>query len=114
MCPAGTEVLAAEDLPAKGGDAPITLPALRVLPLGRRGAAPVAYQFRWAGKAVLVSGRIPRKPSVPSSQEMARALNGPDGDVRAYLRSLSLLGKESPEMWPPAVPVHGQNANLYD
>jgi glyoxylase-like metal-dependent hydrolase (beta-lactamase superfamily II) len=114
MCPAGTTVLAAEDLPAKGGDAPVTLPELRVIPLGGRGAAPVAYHFRWAGKAVLASGTVPRKPSVPSSAEVARAVNGPGGDARAYLRSLAVLGKEAPEVWLPAVPVHGQNANLYD
>jgi len=30
------------------------------------------------------------------------------------MRSLDRLAQVNPNLWLPAVPVHGQNANLYD
>jgi hypothetical protein len=35
-------------------------------------------------------------------------------DVHDYLNSLDLLGGLKPDLWLPAVPLDGQNANLYD
>lgn len=112
--PEGARVLAAEGIVAKGADAPFAPPGLRVLRLDGRGTAPAGYALRWANKNVLLSGRVPAKPAVESAEEAVRAVTGPGGDARAYLRSLARLAQEAPDVWLPAVPVHGQNANLYD
>jgi glyoxylase-like metal-dependent hydrolase (beta-lactamase superfamily II) len=108
LCPAGAEVLAGDRLGEAGWlDA-------AALPLGGRGAAPVAYRLRWAGKAVLLSGRIPERLASPSAERLLREVAGPGGDPAAYRRSLAALAGVAPDLWLPAVPVHGQNANLYD
>ena len=52
-CPAGTAVLSAEELPARGWFKVVPRP------LRGRGVAPIAYQVQWAGKTVLFSGRDP-------------------------------------------------------
>jgi len=108
MCPAGTDVLGHDELAARGWF------DVKVLALGGRGAAPVAYDFRWTEKNVLVSGRIPVKPSEPSLGELQADMARADGDVAEYLSSLRALARLRPDLWLPAVPVHGQNANLYD
>ena len=47
-----------------------------------------AFRIEWAGKRVLLSGRVPPQ-------------------------SLARIPELQPELWLPARPVHGQNANLY-
>jgi glyoxylase-like metal-dependent hydrolase (beta-lactamase superfamily II) len=103
-CPPGTVVRPVEDL---GGDGP----ALSVLPLEGRGRAPVAYHFAWHGAKVLLSGRIPVKPAAPALESLRLEVGGA---AAAYLRSLDKLAKVRPNLWLPAVPIHGQNANVYD
>jgi glyoxylase-like metal-dependent hydrolase (beta-lactamase superfamily II) len=110
-CPPRTVVVAAEDVVKENA---LGLPGLSMIALAGRGTSPVAYVFRWADKTVLISGRIPARPSVPSSQQTIGAVTGPGGDVSAYLQSVSRLARVRPDVWLPAVPVHGQNANLYD
>lgn len=65
-------------------------PWLPVQPLSVSGFAGTrtAYRMEWAGKRVLLSGRIPA-------------------------RTLGRVAELQPELWLPARPVHGQNANLY-
>jgi hypothetical protein len=46
--------------------------------------------------------------------ELMRDLTGPGGSRELYLQSIEKLGGLYPDLWLPAVPVHGQNANLYD
>ncbi len=108
VCPPGTELLTEGDLAGKGWF------EVRAIPLAGRGHAALAYRFPWAGKTVLVSGRIPVKASVPSVEQMFRDVFGPAGNRDEYLRSLDDLKDVGPDLWLPAVPVHGQNANLYD
>jgi glyoxylase-like metal-dependent hydrolase (beta-lactamase superfamily II) len=103
-----TALLTEDDL-EKGGWLQV-----RVIPLSGRGQAPLAYQVRWAGKTILFSGRIPVKLAATATARLLRAVNGPDGDRPEYLRSLQRLAEVRPDLWLPAVPVHGQNANLYD
>ena len=75
----------------------------------------MAYQLRWAGKMVLISGRIPVKPDAAALDQVQRDVAaGPAGSSAAYTASLERLLRVQPDLWLPAVPVHGQNANLYD
>jgi glyoxylase-like metal-dependent hydrolase (beta-lactamase superfamily II) len=106
--PSGTVVLAAEDLPEQGW-----FPA-SPLPLRGRGTAPVAYRVEWAGKVVLFSGRIPIVANQESGVELFSDFIRPGGDVRDYLTSLARLRDLKPDLWLPARPSEGQNANLYD
>jgi hypothetical protein len=108
-CPDGTTVLPAADLAAAGAF------DVTVVPLPAHGRGPTAYRLRWARKTVLVSGHVPRTLSngdvaLDLLREVTAAPGGPD----AYLRAIALLAFQSPDLWLPAVPVHGQNANLYD
>ncbi len=106
-CPAGTRLLTTEDLETNGGF------EVQALPLQGRGLAPVAYRLSRAGKTVLVSGRIPVKPALPELEELDRDLRGAADRREQYLASLARLGALYPDLWLPAVPVEGQNANLY-
>jgi len=108
ICPAGTEILTEEDLKKKQWF------EVRPIPLGGRGRAPLAYRLRWHNKTVLLSGRIPVKFSVPSSAQLLSEVSSSSGNRSDYLRSLDTLRGISPNLWLPALPVHGQNANLYD
>jgi metallo-beta-lactamase class B len=108
LCPSGAKVLTEDDLKKAAWF------EVQVLPLAGRGLAPVAYQVSWAGKTVLVSGRIPVKGSVPALEELVRDVARAGGSIPEFRRSLQRLAKVRPDLWLPAVPVHGQNANLYD
>jgi hypothetical protein len=103
-CPPGAVVRAVEELGGAG-------PPLSVLPLVGRGRAAVAYHFTWHGKTVLISGRIPVKASAPALESLRAEVAGQAAD---YFRSLDNLAKVRPDLWLPAGPIHGQNANVYD
>ena len=105
-CPPGTAVLSQDDLLSAGW-----LEA-RALPLEGLGVAPMAYQLRWQGKTVLVSGRIPMKINRWTALDLAKALAGSDGDAELYLRSVRQLGALKPDIWLPSTPLNGQNASL--
>jgi glyoxylase-like metal-dependent hydrolase (beta-lactamase superfamily II) len=108
MCPAETEVVSADDLAKVLGS------EARAIPLAGRGQAPVAYHLKLAGKNVLVSGRIPIKHETQVTIDLLRDVAGNADRRDAYLNSLRELRAITPDLWLPAVPVHGQNANLYD
>lgn len=106
-CPPGTEVLNEEDLVKRGWF------EVRTIPLGGRGISPLAYVVRHAGKVVLLSGRMPVKSSVPAFEELTGDL-GSASQQADYVQALDRLARITPDLWLPALPVHGQNANLYD
>ncbi len=108
LCPTGTQVLIDEELVTAGWF------AVHAIPLQGRGLAPMAYQVTWAGKTVLISGRIPLKMSLPSAEQLVSDLNAPNGSTEGYRHSLDRLAEIRPDLWLPAEPVGGQNANLYD
>jgi glyoxylase-like metal-dependent hydrolase (beta-lactamase superfamily II) len=108
LCPGSPEVLTEQSLPHRGW------PHVRAIPLGGRGTAALAYEVHWAGKTVLVSGRIPVKPGLPESEQLMHEVNGSDGGAARYVQSLARLGQIKPDLWLTALPVHGQNANIYD
>jgi hypothetical protein len=106
--PAGTVILPADELTGKGWF------AVSPMEVGGRGLAPIGYRVNWTGKTVLFSGRIPPKINQESGQRLATELMSPGADLRAYAQSLVRLVAVKPDLWLPAVPVDGQNANLYD
>ena len=107
--PAGTEIIPAADLAARGWF-PVSL-----VPVAGRGVSPVAYRLTWSGKSVLFSGRIPVKISQNAGERLIVDLIHPPGDLRGYFTSMTQLHDgPSPDLWLPAAPTHGQNANLYD
>jgi hypothetical protein len=106
--PKGTTFIAAEDLPGKGWFKVVAIP------LRGRGLAPVAYELDWAGKKVLVTGRIPQSITQEKGQEVIRDLTSPLGDVGGYSASVFELRDRKPDLWLPGSPTNEQNANLYD
>jgi glyoxylase-like metal-dependent hydrolase (beta-lactamase superfamily II) len=106
LCPEGTVFVSAEDLSNQGWFR-VTVARLR-----GRGLAPVAYSLPWGSKTVLFSGRIPVKLSHAATAELAADLL--KSSATDYLSSLEELRRLQPNIWLPAVPVDGQNANLYD
>jgi glyoxylase-like metal-dependent hydrolase (beta-lactamase superfamily II) len=107
-CPADTSIVSAEELPGKGWL------EVQTLSLRGRGVGPVAYLVRWAGKTILFSGPIPIKPTHAAAQELFADFMRRREDARDYLASLRQLGEVKPDLWLPASPRGGQNANLYD
>jgi metallo-beta-lactamase class B len=108
FCPAGTQFLAAEDLPAKGWF------EVKPIALGGRGVGPVAYGLPWSQKAVLFSGRIPSKPTPEAAQALWKDFLQAPGSSESYQASLERLGTLKPDLWLPSQPINGQNANLYE
>jgi glyoxylase-like metal-dependent hydrolase (beta-lactamase superfamily II) len=108
LCPVGTRVLTEKEFEKSGWL------DVQAIPLEGRGLAPLAYRVRWKGKVVLVSGRIPVRVSNPSVEELLGELTAGSARIKQYRRSLDRLADVKPDLWLPAVPVNGQNANLYD
>jgi glyoxylase-like metal-dependent hydrolase (beta-lactamase superfamily II) len=107
-CPTGTSLISTEDLPGKGWF------PVEPIPQRGRGVAPVSYLIRWGEKSVLCSGRIPIKATQAAWQELSRDFVVGKANVPDYRRSLARLQDLSPDLWLPAVPCEGQNANLYE
>ena len=108
LCPAGTVVLSADDL-AKQNWFPVKTIALR-----GRGRSPTAYLLKWAGKEVLISGRIPSLFDHYSTQGLDADLGASRDNVMDYLISINDLEQAKPDLWLPAVSSDDQNANLYE
>jgi glyoxylase-like metal-dependent hydrolase (beta-lactamase superfamily II) len=106
LCPADTTFVGVAEFRKSSGV------QLDAIPLAGRGGSSVAYQVTWQGKTVLLSGRLPVKVSQESVEQLFRDV-GLAG-AQDYLRSLDRLMHVRPDLWLPALPVHGQNANLYD
>jgi glyoxylase-like metal-dependent hydrolase (beta-lactamase superfamily II) len=107
-CPSGMSLLSTDELPARGWF------EVSPVPLRAGDLSPIAYRLEWAGKSVLLSGGIPvtvkdgswPDPSSMSPRTRERALD--------FLISVYKLADPKPDLWLPATPVDGQNANLYD
>ena len=109
LLPAGdARTPSAEELAARAGI------AIRPIPLKGRGSAPMAYQLEWAGKRVLFSGRIPVKITPESVAALVSDIGTSKARLQEYADSIEALRGLSPQLWLPATPIEGQNANLYD
>ncbi|MDP7276699.1 MAG: MBL fold metallo-hydrolase [Planctomycetaceae bacterium] len=86
-----------------------------VTSLSGRGSAKVVFGMRRADRSILVSGRLLGKvDNRRLVQELLGDLAAEDGDTAAYRKTLDLFESMAPDVWLPARPVNGQNANLYD
>ncbi len=106
LCPAGTAVIAAGDLAARGW-----LDATPI-PLRGRGSAPSAYRIGLGGKSILASGRIPIEVTQDSGVALFEDFRAGRGDAAGYLESIDRLRRVTPDLWLPARPVDGQDAGL--
>lgn len=101
-CPAGTAIVpASPTLPDGLGEA---------IPLGQSSAFVLSRE----GKTVLLTGRFPILFDHDSTEALARETSGSRDSVMDYLAALDRLARLRPDVWLPAVPSEGQNANLYD
>jgi metallo-beta-lactamase class B len=108
MCPSEMTLLTPEDISKKKWF------SVTPIALQGRGATPMAYLLTWTDKTVLFSGTIPIKIGHSSMQALARDFQQGQGDVRRYRAAIQRLGEIKPNLWLPASPTDGQNANLYD
>jgi glyoxylase-like metal-dependent hydrolase (beta-lactamase superfamily II) len=108
ICPADTRVLTEDELPSAGWL------DVKTMPLADFHPDALAYIVLWEGKKVMISGRMPIPASIEDYSDLRRAMNGPLRDAKGYRKSLHDLLPVRPDLWLPAVPLHGQNANLYD
>lgn len=79
-----------------------------------RGVAPIAYRFKWSGKTVLCAGRFPIDPDVPGEAALFAEISVSRETTLDYLASVFRLSGTNPELWLPALPLNGRNANLHD
>jgi glyoxylase-like metal-dependent hydrolase (beta-lactamase superfamily II) len=107
-CPSGTVLLSTDELPTRGWF------NVSPVPLRAGDISPVAYRLEWAGKSVLLSGQIPIKVKPESWPDTLRTSLSSRELALDMLISVYKLADPKPDLWLPATPVDGQNANLYD
>ena len=84
----------------------------QVIPLGDRGD--IAYFFNLQGQRVLVSGNFPSTLSRSSVADVNKLIRSLGGDMSKHADTLREFRDIQPNLWLPAKPLNGQNANLYD
>jgi hypothetical protein len=84
----------------------------QVLSLGDRGD--IAYVFHLQGRRVLVSGNFPSTLSRSSVADVNKLIRSLGGDMSKHADTLREFRDIQPNLWLPAKPLNGQNANLYD
>jgi hypothetical protein len=86
---------------------------VRALALPGPGPGGTAYLLNWRNKHVLISGRIPIKPTRAAEEALLRSFSE-KGEQARYRQALQIVGTIKPDLWLPLIPTDGQNANLYD
>jgi glyoxylase-like metal-dependent hydrolase (beta-lactamase superfamily II) len=105
--PAKVQVLPADELASQGWFEG------QWIHLGWPDRASAGYELRWAGKSVVFSGRAPIKMTHEAWAWLKSELAKSPKARLEYISSVSELANLKPDLWLPAVPVDGQNANLY-
>lgn len=108
ICPAGTAILAANEPDnLKPFDASL-------IEIGKPGSTSAAYVIRSSNKKVLIAGRVPTGGDRRTIESLLSSSRKPALSPQELLASLRRLLEVRPDLWLPANPVNGQNANLYD
>ncbi|HEV3021959.1 MAG TPA: MBL fold metallo-hydrolase [Pirellulales bacterium] len=105
LCGDGAVFRSGEELESSGWLSVKTLPLADIHP----GA--MAYLIEWGDKFVLASGRFPHQGSTAEREAIRGAFDGRWEED--YWKSLVQLANEQPNLWLPAKPLNGRNANLY-
>jgi len=84
---------------------------IKTMPIADFRPAAMAYVVKWSGKTVLISGRVPSQGSDSGRETLAPAA-GRRADIDAYRESLCRLRDVKPDLWLPAKPLNGRNANV--
>ena len=108
VCPVGPPFLSAEGLSREWGF------PLREIPLDGRGVAPTAYLLRWGQKSVLFTGRVPTPPFQPAWEDALRDRHQGRVKPTDYQAALQRLHGLTVDLWLPAFPYCGQDANLFN
>jgi glyoxylase-like metal-dependent hydrolase (beta-lactamase superfamily II) len=108
QCPSGTVVLSTKDLDKS------QLPAVTPVELGRPGTTLIAYVLQSSGKTILISSTIPTGGNRTVVGELISRSGKSSLTPSDFVNVLRRLLQFKPDLWLPAVPVNGQNANLYD
>ncbi len=103
-----THWLTEEELTSIGGF------PIRAIPIAGPHGASLAYLIRADEKSILISGHIPVWPSISAIEKLHRLPDSRPGGVTEYLQSLGTFSNLRPDLWLPAIPIQGRNANLYD
>ncbi|HMF14026.1 MAG TPA: MBL fold metallo-hydrolase [Gemmataceae bacterium] len=106
-CAAGTDIVAPDEFSRRNWI------EVEPLLLSGRMLRSTAYVVHWEGKAVLFSGRIPLKAPRAARWQVMRDFARSLGDTTEVRDALAQLRKLKPDLWLPALPADGQNANLY-
>ncbi len=106
LCPPGTTVTTIDQMPDKNQL------SLTAVPLHGRGVAPIAYQIRWAGNTVLISGQTPIVIDAQSRAALQAELTQSESGATDYINSLRKLAQIQPDLWLPFLPVDAQNATM--
>lgn len=107
-CPNETSILTAEELSALG------FSDVGVVPVAGEREPQAAYYFRRGGRTVLISGAWPIDADAQEFTSLARR-GPPRGlNVKSLTKSLERLEGVKPDIWLPAAPWKGRNANLYE
>jgi hypothetical protein len=67
-----------------------------------------------AGKTILFSGPIPVRVTMETWADLSPDISTSRDAAADYLISVNRLAEIDPNLWLPAVPTHGRNANLYN
>ncbi|HUY34156.1 MAG TPA: FG-GAP-like repeat-containing protein [Pirellulales bacterium] len=86
---------------------------VKTLPLADIDPGAMGYVIEWCGKTVLVSGKVPFQRDASGFATLKRILAGAPDDIDTYRESLYRLLEVNPNLWLPAGPLHGRNANWY-
>jgi len=108
VCSDSTQLMTPSDFSKAGSF------SMRALPLDGFGSGATAYSFQQHEHDVLVSGTVPSTLGFYSIEQLDKFIRGRRPSYQDFARSLSSLSDLRPNLWLPAYPTNGQNANLYD
>ena len=89
-------------------------PAITSIPTPGRGRGAISFACSLEGKRVLFTGSVPILFDPESMAGLAGDLANNPAATNEYRKSIETLEAVAPDLWLPAVPSEGQNANLYD